>query len=93
MGLFIIPNAEIGYYEETGEKGFHFDTIHLPIKLKLWFVSLVGHTCGLCRVVIKTEEGWLFNTSNAATIFNEEAPEWLIKLALVPNQLRIRAFA
>jgi hypothetical protein len=44
-------------------------------------------------VAIKLQNGWLLQTSDAAALFNEEAPDWLIRWALGPHQPRIRLFA
>jgi len=81
------------FYYDTGEKWFDFDAIRLPFEPEMWLVPLPGHTRGQCGVAIKTLDGWLFNASDAAALFNEEAPEWLVKLALGPHQPRIRQFA
>lgn len=81
------------FYNDTGEKWFDFDAIRLPFKPEMWLVPLPGHTRGLCGVAIKTSDGWLFNASDAAALFNEEAPAWLIRLVLGPHQPRIRQFA
>ncbi|KAF0108882.1 MAG: hypothetical protein FD146_768 [Anaerolineaceae bacterium] len=80
-------------YNDTGEKWFDFDAIRLPFEPEMWLLPLPGHTRGLCGVTIKTPDGWLFQTSDAAALFNEEAPEWLVRWALGPHQPRIRQFA
>jgi glyoxylase-like metal-dependent hydrolase (beta-lactamase superfamily II) len=81
------------FYEDTGENWFDFNAIRLPFEPEMWLVPLAGHTRGLCGVAIKTQGGWLFNASDAAALFNEEAPDWLIKFALGPHHPRIRQFA
>ncbi len=80
-------------YDDTGGKWFDFDAIRLPFEPEMWLVPLPGHTRGLCGVAIKTGEGWLFQASDAAALFNEEAPDWLIRLVLGPHQPRIGQFA
>jgi glyoxylase-like metal-dependent hydrolase (beta-lactamase superfamily II) len=81
------------FYEDTGGKWFDFNAIHLPFEPEMWLVPLPGHTRGLCGVAVKTADGWLFQASDAAALFNEEAPAWLIRLVLGPHQPRIRRFA
>ena len=81
------------FYQDTGEKWFDFDAIRLPFEPEMWLVPLPGHTRGLCGVAVKTPAGWLFQASDAAALFNTEAPAWLIRLALGPHQPRIRQFA
>jgi glyoxylase-like metal-dependent hydrolase (beta-lactamase superfamily II) len=81
------------FYHDNGGKWFDFDAIRLPFEPEMWLVPLAGHTRGLCGVAIKTSGGWLFNASDAAALFNEEAPAWLIRLALGLHQPRIRRFS
>jgi glyoxylase-like metal-dependent hydrolase (beta-lactamase superfamily II) len=81
------------FYDDTGGKWFNFDAIRLPFDPEMWLVPLAGHTRGLCGLAVKTPEGWLFQASDAAALFNEEAPGWLIRLVLGPHQPRIRQFA
>jgi len=89
----IAHHPDWAFYDDTGGKWFDFGAIRLPFEPEMWLVPLSGHTRGLCGVAIKTSDGWLFNASDAAALFNEEAPEWLIKFALGPHQPRIRQFA
>ena len=56
-------------------------------------LPLPGHTRGQCGLAIKTPHGWLLQSSDAAALFNEQAPGWLIRLALGPHQPRIQRFA
>jgi glyoxylase-like metal-dependent hydrolase (beta-lactamase superfamily II) len=81
------------FYDDTGGKWFEFDAIRLPFDPEIWLVPLPGHTRGLCGVAIRTAEGWLFQASDSAALFNEEAPEWLIRAVLGPHHPRIRQFA
>ena len=81
------------FYDDTGEKWFDFNAVRLPFEPEMWLLPLPGHTRGQCGVAIKTAAGWLFQTSDAAALFNEEAPDWLIRLALGPHQPRICQFA
>ena len=81
------------FYDDTGEKWYDFDAIRLPFEPEMWLLPLPGHTRGLCGVAVKQSDGWLFQTSDAAALFNEEAPDWLIRLVLGPHQPRIRQFA
>ncbi len=81
------------FYADTGEKWYDFKAIRLPFEPEMWLVPLPGHTRGLCGVAIQSSEGWLFQASDAAALFNTEAPEWLIRLALGPHQPRILQFA
>jgi glyoxylase-like metal-dependent hydrolase (beta-lactamase superfamily II) len=81
------------FYDDGAGKWFDFDAIRLPFEPEMWLLPLPGHTRGQCGVVIKVPDGWLFQTSDAAALFNEEAPNWLIRLVLGPHQPRIRAFA
>jgi glyoxylase-like metal-dependent hydrolase (beta-lactamase superfamily II) len=81
------------FYDVCGEKWFDFDAIRLPFTPEMWLLPLPGHTRGLCGLAVKTPDGWLFQTSDAAALFNDEAPDWLIRQALGPHQPRIRAFA
>jgi len=107
MCAAILPTSRTGfYYEDTGEKWFDFNAICLPFEPEMWLVPLAGHTRGLCGVAVKiprqgspfgdfagqATDGWLFQASDAAALFNEEAPDWLIRLALGPHQPRIRQF-
>lgn len=80
-------------YDDTSGKWFDFSAIRLPFEPEMWLVPLPGHTRGLCGVAVKTADGWLFNASDAAALFNEEAPDWLIRFALGSHQPRIRRFA
>lgn len=80
-------------YDDTGQKWYDFDAIRLPFEPEMWLLPLPGHTRGQCGVAIKTDRGWLLQTSDAAALFNEEAPAWLVRLALGPHQERIRRFA
>ena len=81
------------FYEAADGKWFNFDAIRLPFDPEMWLLPLPGHTRGQCGLAVKIAGGWLFQTSDAAAIFNEEAPDWLIRLALGPHQPRIRQFA
>jgi glyoxylase-like metal-dependent hydrolase (beta-lactamase superfamily II) len=80
-------------YDNGGEKWFDFDAIRLPFIPEMWLIPLAGHTRGLCGVAVKTTDGWLFQASDAAALFNEEAPDWLIRLVLGPHQPRILQFS
>ena len=80
------------FYDDTGQKWFDFDAIRLPFEPEMWLLPLPGHTRGLCGVAIKRPDGWLLQTSDAAALFNDQAPDWLIRLALGPHQPRIRQF-
>ena len=81
------------FYQDTGENWYDFNAIRLPFEPKMWLVPLPGHTRGLCGVAVKTSPGWLFQASDAAALFNTEAPAWLIRLALGPHQPRLSQFA
>jgi glyoxylase-like metal-dependent hydrolase (beta-lactamase superfamily II) len=81
------------FYDDTGEKWYDFDAIRLPFEPEMWLLPLPGHTRGQCGVAVKQADGWLFQTSDAAALFNEDAPDWLIRLALGPHQPRVRQFA
>jgi glyoxylase-like metal-dependent hydrolase (beta-lactamase superfamily II) len=81
------------FYNDTGEKWFNFDAIRLPFTPEMWLLPLPGHTRGQCGVAVKIEDGWLFQTSDAAALFNTQAPDWLIRFALGLHQPRIRQFA
>ena len=89
----IAHGPDWAFYDDTGEKWYDFDAIRLPFEPQMWLLPLPGHTRGQCGVVVKTSRGWLFQTSDAAALFNEEAPNWLIRLVLGPHQPRIRRFA
>jgi glyoxylase-like metal-dependent hydrolase (beta-lactamase superfamily II) len=80
-------------YDDTGEKWFDFEAIRLPFEPEMWLLPLPGHTRGQCGVVIKAGDGWLFQTSDAAALFNDQAPDWLVRWGLGPLQPRIRQFA
>jgi|WetSurMetagenome_2_1015567.scaffolds.fasta_scaffold350311_1 glyoxylase-like metal-dependent hydrolase (beta-lactamase superfamily II) len=88
----IAHKPEWVFYQKTCEKWYDFDAIRLPFEPEMWLVPLPGHTRGLCGVAIKTMKGWLFQASDAAALFNNEAPKWLIRLALGPHNERIRQF-
>jgi glyoxylase-like metal-dependent hydrolase (beta-lactamase superfamily II) len=81
------------FYEDTDERWYDFNAIRLPFEPEMWLVPLPGHTRGLCGVAIKTAVGWLFQASDAAALFNTEAPGWLIRLGLGPHQPHIARFA
>ncbi len=81
------------FHGDSGGKWFGFDATRLPFNPEMWLLPLPGHTRGQCGVAIKTDKGWLFQTSDAAALFNDEAPDWLIRLVLGPHQPRIRQFA
>ncbi len=81
------------FYDDTGDKWFDFNAIRLPFEPEMWLVPLAGHTRGLCGVAVKTGPGWLFQASDAAALFNDEAPAWLIRMVLGPHQPRIKEFA
>jgi glyoxylase-like metal-dependent hydrolase (beta-lactamase superfamily II) len=89
----IAHGLDWAFHENTGEKWFDFDAIRLPFEPEMWLLPLPGHTRGLCGVVIRTLDGWLLQTSDAAALFNEEAPGWIIRLVMGPHQPRIRKFA
>jgi glyoxylase-like metal-dependent hydrolase (beta-lactamase superfamily II) len=89
----IAHGPDWAFYDDTGEKWFDFDAIRLPFEPEMWLVPLPGHTRGQCGVAVKMADGWLFQASDAAALFNTEAPAWLIKWALGPHQPRIRQFA
>jgi len=89
----IADGPDWAFYDDSGDKWFDFDAIRLPFVPEMWLLPLPGHTRGQCGVVIKTAHGWLFQTSDAAALFNEEAPDWLIRWGLGPYQPRIRKFA
>jgi glyoxylase-like metal-dependent hydrolase (beta-lactamase superfamily II) len=80
-------------YENTSDKWFDFNAIRLPFEPEMWLIPLIGHTRGLCGVAIKNADGWLFQASDAAALFNTEAPDWLIRAVLGPHQPRIQQFA
>jgi glyoxylase-like metal-dependent hydrolase (beta-lactamase superfamily II) len=88
----IAHNPEWVFYADTGDKWYDFDAIRLPFEPEMWLVPLPGHTRGLCGVTVRLADGWLFQASDAAALFNEEAPAWLIRLALGPHQPRIARF-
>jgi glyoxylase-like metal-dependent hydrolase (beta-lactamase superfamily II) len=81
------------FYDDTGGKWFDFNAIRLRFTPEMWLLPLPGHTRGLCGLTIKTPDGWLFQTSDSAALFNEEAPDWLIRAVLGPHQERIHRFA
>lgn len=81
------------FYEDTGERWFGFDAIRLPFEPEMWLLPLPGHTRGQCGLSIQINHGWLFQTSDAAALFNKQAPDWLIKTILGPQQPRIHQFA
>jgi len=89
----IAHGPDWAFYEDTGGKWFDFGAVRLPFEPEMWLVPLPGHTRGLCGLAIKTADGWLFQASDAAALFNEEAPGWLIRLVLGPHQPRISKFA
>jgi glyoxylase-like metal-dependent hydrolase (beta-lactamase superfamily II) len=89
----IVHGPDWVFYEDTGGKWYDFDAIRLPFDPEMWLLPLPGHTRGLCGVAIKTNDGWLLQTSDSAALFNDEAPDWLIRLVLGPHQPRIRKFA
>jgi glyoxylase-like metal-dependent hydrolase (beta-lactamase superfamily II) len=93
VGRHIAHDPKWVFYEDSGEKWYDFNAIPLPFDPEMWLIPLQGHTRGLCGVAIKTNNGWLFQASDAAALFNTEAPDWLIKAALGPNQPRIAHFA
>lgn len=81
------------FYDDGREKWFDFDAIRLPFDPEMWLLPLPGHTRGQCGATVKTRDGWLFQASDAAALFNEEAPDWLIRWTLGPHQPRIARFA
>jgi glyoxylase-like metal-dependent hydrolase (beta-lactamase superfamily II) len=89
----IAHGPDWAFYDDTGEKWYDFDAIRLPFQPEMWLLPLPGHTRGQCGVAIKQKDGWLLQTSDAAALFNEEAPAWLIRWGLGPHQPRIRLFA
>ena len=89
----IAHNPDWVFYDDTRGKWFDFNAIRLPFEPEMWLLPLPGHTRGQCGVAIKTAGGWLLQTSDAAALFNTQAPDWLIRLALGPHQPRIRKFS
>jgi glyoxylase-like metal-dependent hydrolase (beta-lactamase superfamily II) len=89
----IAHKPEWVFYNDSGERWYDFDAIRLPFEPEMWLVPLPGHTRGLCGVAVKARSGWLFQASDAAALFNNEAPAWLVRLVLGPHQPRIRQFA
>ncbi|HBD08467.1 MAG TPA: hypothetical protein DCZ69_09410, partial [Syntrophobacteraceae bacterium] len=81
------------FYDDCGSKWFDFDGIRLPFEPEMWLLPLPGHTRGQCGVAVRTEKGWLLQTSDAAALFNDKAPAWLVRWGLGPHQPRIREFA
>ena len=89
----IAHGPEWVFYDDTGEKWFDFNAIRLPFIPEMWLLPMPGHTPGQCGVAIKTNSGWLFQTSDAAALFNDKAPDWLTRFGLGPYQPRILQFA
>lgn len=89
----IAHNPDWVFYDDNGGKWFDFDAIRLPFEPEMWLIPLPGHTRGLCGVAVRTVAGWLFQASDAAALFNTEAPAWLIRAVLGPHQPRIQQFA
>lgn len=89
----IAHNPDWAFYEDNGGKWFDFNAIRLPFDPEMWLVPLPGHTRGLCGLAVKTTDGWLFQASDAAALFNTEAPAWLIRAVLGPHHPRIQQFA
>jgi glyoxylase-like metal-dependent hydrolase (beta-lactamase superfamily II) len=72
-------------YEDQGDEWKEFNAIRLPFQPEMWLVPLPGHTRGQCGVVIKLQDGWLFQTSDSAALFNDQAPEWMVRTFLGPQ--------
>jgi glyoxylase-like metal-dependent hydrolase (beta-lactamase superfamily II) len=83
------------FYEDSGEKWFEFDAIHIKgFVPAMWFIPMPHHSRGLCGIAIKTTTGWHFHCSDAAADFNHpEIPAWSIRLILGPYMHRLRKFA
>jgi glyoxylase-like metal-dependent hydrolase (beta-lactamase superfamily II) len=79
-------------YEWIGDRWYDFDAIRLPFEPEMWLLPLFGHTLGHCGVAVKYRSGWLLHTGDAA-FFAQDAPAWMVRLALGPHQSRLRAFA
>ena len=89
----IAHSPDWAFYDDNGGNWFDFDAIRLPFNPEMWLIPLPGHTRGQCGVAVRTAAGWLFQASDAAALFNTEAPAWLIRAVLGPNQPRIQQFA
>jgi glyoxylase-like metal-dependent hydrolase (beta-lactamase superfamily II) len=79
-------------YDDSGEKWYDFDAIRLPFEPEMWLVPLYGHTRGHCGVAVRLTAGWFFNAADAAAVYNDETPAWLIRLVLGPHDARLRRF-
>lgn len=80
-------------YDDTGEKWYNFAAIRLPFEPEMWLVPLFGHTRGLCGVVIRTGQGWLFHVSDAGSVNRaDDVPPWLERFVLGPHGPRLREF-
>jgi glyoxylase-like metal-dependent hydrolase (beta-lactamase superfamily II) len=80
-------------HDDTGEKWFDFDAIRLEFRPEMYLLPLPGHTRGQCGVAIRTENGWLLQTSDAAALFNTEVPDWFVSRTLSWQHTRLRRFA
>lgn len=89
----IAHGPELVFYDDCGEKWFEFGAMRLPFEPEMWLIPLPGHTRGQCGVAVKTGTGWLLQASDAAALFNTEAPAWLVRAVLGPHQPHIKQFA
>jgi glyoxylase-like metal-dependent hydrolase (beta-lactamase superfamily II) len=89
----IAHNPHWVLYEDTGEKWYDFNAIHLPgFDPQIWLIPLFGHTRGHCGVAIETTTGWLFHAGDAGAVYNNQTPAWLIKMVLGPHDPCLREF-
>ena len=89
---YVAHKPEFVLYDRVNSRWYDFDAIRLPFEPEMYFVSLHGHSRGLCGVAIKTSQGWFFHAGDAGAVYDNETPKWLIKLVLGPHDTTLRVF-
>jgi glyoxylase-like metal-dependent hydrolase (beta-lactamase superfamily II) len=85
---------ELILYDYSGDKVYDFEAIRLPFEPEMWLIPLYGHSRGHSGIFIKTGSGWLFHVADAGVdLERNQAPDWLIRLALGTHWPKLRQFA
>jgi glyoxylase-like metal-dependent hydrolase (beta-lactamase superfamily II) len=89
---YIAHKPEFILYDRLDSKWYDFESIRLPFSPEMYLIPLPGHTLGHCGLAIKTSNGWILHAGDAAAVYNDKSPAWLIKLVLGPHDPALRVF-
>lgn len=82
-------------YDQPDAEWMGFKAFRLTFTPEMYLVPLFGHTKGHCGVVIKINNGWIFNCADAlpANVQFDITPQWLNRMILGPYVPHLQAFA